>query len=286
MDKKRIAGILCLLVILIGLWSYMQNRGTMTEMSEGLTITALSVGKADALIIQSGEQVILMDTGEEDDGSYIEAELKRRGIEKVDLLLITHFDKDHVGSAAYLLEQMEIDCVYMPDYEGTRPEYAAFLEVLNRQTDTKSSRITKVQSLELGDMKLTIYPAENRSEIMDGSSEYDNDFSLVTSLRFKNCSFLLTGDIEKTRIRQMLGTNVNWKHDWIKIPHHGNYQKALKELVDAVQPQYAVICCSQKEPAEEKTLELLQQKGVQVYDTVQRAVITQCDGTNIAIRQE
>ena len=88
------------------------------------------MGKADALVLKQAGHTVLIDTGEKDDGDKIVRFLKNQGIHSVDLLVITHFDKDHVGGAAKVLEHMEVNAVFMPDYEGTRPEYDSFLEAL------------------------------------------------------------------------------------------------------------------------------------------------------------
>lgn len=286
MHRGRLPGVLALMAALLLLWLGVRTFDTLdTQSEDALVITALSVGKADALIVRQGEQVLLIDAGEEDDGDDIVRFLRDRGIEQIDLFLITHFDKDHVGGAAQVADQMEVSAVLMPDYEGDRPEYRKFLEVLRGHPDVRRVR-TPVELLSLGALEVTVYPAACPQTIRDTEEEYDNDLSLVTSIRYRDKSFLLTGDIEEERIGQMLREDVDWKHDWIKMPHHGRYQKALEDLLDAVSPEAAVICCSDKNPAEEKTLSLLQEKGISVWDTRDRNVVTVCDGEHIKIKQE
>lgn len=285
MEKKRLITVFLLMALLLGFWLWSRGLGTEEiPVEEGLTITAFPVGKADALLLQEGETAVLVDTGEADDGSYLVEELKNRGVERLDLLLVTHFDKDHVGSASYIMESMEVERVMMPDYEGERPEYHAFMEKLSLCPDVR--RLTGKEQLTLGELKWTVYPAEEPDKIQDTDGEYDNDMSLVAGVTYGNRSFLLTGDIEKTRIAQMLASGEDWKHDWIKMPHHGRYQKAVKELLDAVSPEYAVICCSLEEPAEEKTLEALRRRKIQVWDTSAQTVVTVCDGVHIKIYQQ
>lgn len=63
---------------------------------------------------------------------------------------------------------------------------------------------------------LTIYAADDPAEIRDTDGEYDNDMSLVAKVTCGEKQFLFTGDIEKTRIRQMLESQVDWKADWSK----------------------------------------------------------------------
>lgn len=282
-NKKRWLSCLGLILLLLVFWGVIQGSQH-TKKDRLLTITALPVGKADALIIQEGSHTVVIDTGEEEDGPYLVKELKSRGADKVDILLVTHFDKDHVGGAAYLADHMEISSVRMPDYEGDRPEYQAFLQSIQGHPDVR--RMATPEQLSVGGMQFTIYPAEDPEEIMNTDGEYDNDLSLVASMAYGSGKFLFTGDIEETRICQMLSSDTDWQHDWLKMPHHGRYNDALSELLDAVKPDTAVICCSEKKPAEEETLKLLKEKQTEVWDTSRRAVVTESDGEQIRIYQE
>lgn len=279
-DRKYLLGILGLMAILVAFWIWVSGL-PQAETKENFVITAFSVGKADALLLQEGNTAILVDTGEEDDGKFLLNELKGRGIDHLNILLVTHFDKDHVGSASFLMQNLEVDAVLMPDYEGDRPEYAAFLETLKGQEGIQ--RVSEIMEFTTGSLKWTVYPAEDAEEIQNTEDEYDNDMSLVASVSYGSRKFLLTGDIEKTRISQMLASEVDWHHDWIKMPHHGRYQKALEDLMDASEPSWAVICCSEKNPAEEETLKMLEKRSIQTWDTSDRSVMTVCDGENVTI---
>lgn len=263
-----------LIFLLIGMWMWTKRPFSGPDPEKELVITAFSVGKADAMLIRNQDTVIVVDTGEEEDGAYLTAELKARGVERIDLLVVTHFDKDHVGGAAALAEAFPIESVRMPDYEGDRPEYEAFLECIEEHRDVK--RLASPENLILGEISLTLYPAEDPEEILSQKGEYDNDMSLVMSMTFEERRFLFTGDIEKIRIAQMLASDVDWSHDWIKMPHHGRYKKNLEELLEAVKPAQALICCSEDEPAEEKTLKLLEEKDIPVWDTSKGNVVVTC----------
>lgn len=285
MNKRQVSAVFALMLALLGMMCGIRMFVTTGNTAGAhLEIRALSVGKADALLIREGDQVVLIDAGEEDDGARIVKELKDRGVCRINLFLVTHFDKDHVGGAAYVMEQMEVLSVLLPDYEGDRSEYRNFLKYLNGHLDVR--RVTAPLELVRGKMQITVYPAEDPTEIRNTEEEYDNDLSLVTSISYGSRKFLFTGDIEKERIRQMLAADVDWKHDWIKMPHHGRYQKALEELLESVAPSEAVICCSEKNPAEEKTLKLLEERKIQVWDTAARDVVTVCDGEYITVKNE
>ena len=291
MEKKRIIAVGILLAALIAVWlGIRQFAGSDEIKNPALTITALPVGKADALILKTDDWAAMIDTGEERDGSYIRETLEVAGIDHLNLLLVTHFDKDHVGSAAELLETVGADQVLMPDYEGTRPEYAAFLSALEVHPETEVQRITGTETLEIPagsvNTSLTIYAADDPAEIQDTDGEYDNDMSLVAKVTCGEKKFLFTGDIEKTRIAQMLDSGDDWKADWIKMPHHGRYQKKVEKLLEAVNPFYAVICDGEDQPAAEETLDALKKRQIKEWETADGTVVTITDGKNIKVRQE
>jgi len=282
--RRSFIGILGLILLVPGFWIWGKGFFLSSPAEEYFTITAFPIGKADALLLQEGRTAILVDTGEKEDGPFLLQELEKRGIGRLDLLMITHFDKDHVGSASFLMDNLNVEMVMMPDYEGDRTEYYAFLKSLEAHPDVR--RIAETVQFSIGRLDWTVYPAEAPGLIQDTAEEYDNDMSLVADISYGMKSFLLTGDIEKKRIAQMLSSDVDWKHDWIKMPHHGRYQKVLDELMEQVEPSWAVICCSEKKPAEDKTLKLLEKRQISVWDTSKYSVVTMCDGETIEVRYD
>lgn len=247
--------------------------------AEELSINCLAVGKADAIIVQQGEHAMLIDAGETTNGTTVVSALEKQGIEKLDALVITHYDKDHVGGAAKVLGSVSVDTVFCPDYTGNNDEYLAFQRSIDKHGDVRA--VSEITSYTLGDASLTIHPAEDVAEIMEKGDEHDNDLSLVIQMAYGEKKFLLTGDIEKKRTKQMLAAPVDWDCDWIKIPHHGRYQKKLKDLFEVATPTYAVISTSSAEAPEEKMTDALEEYGIETYDTMEKNVITYSDGKTI-----
>lgn len=114
--------------------------------TEPLKVTLLKVGKADAIAIQTEKNTMVINTGEEEDGEELVFYLKNQGITQVDILLITHFDQDHVGGAETLIESMDVERVLVPDYEGTSTEYQDFMIALEEKGMT-AERLKKQKSL-------------------------------------------------------------------------------------------------------------------------------------------
>lgn len=241
-----------------------------------LEITAMQVGEADSILIQEGDTAILVDTGLKGSKDKILDVLKEKKISHLDYLIITHYDKDHVGSAASLLSQIKTDQILCPDYTGTRDEYIAF-----RQAAPNRTQIAEITNYSCGNLQFTIYPATSPAPLMAEQKEYDNDLSLVMELDYGTKKFLFTGDIEKRRIAQMLEKRELSDCDWIKIPHHGKYQKSLANLLSATSPAFAVISTSEKNAPADKLIRLLENQNISYEGTMNGDVFTYCDGDKV-----
>ncbi|MBR0027021.1 MAG: MBL fold metallo-hydrolase, partial [Clostridia bacterium] len=89
--------------------------------------TVLKTGKSDAIILETTGGTMVIDCGEENDGDEVVEYLKANGITKVDYLVITHFDQDHVGGAAEVISNFSIGEIITPDYAGSNSEYTNFI---------------------------------------------------------------------------------------------------------------------------------------------------------------
>ena len=279
MKKKSIRSLLAVFVILLTL------AGCTSEPTVApLAVTILKVGKADAIIVCTGPHTLLIDAGEEDDGQEITEFLRKRSISEIDAMIITHFDQDHVGGADTVLEQFPVKSVYVPAYEGTHPEYLDFL-MAAESAGVSPEHLTAPVSFRLGDADILIEPPRSY-EIPDAAEDYDNNFSLITTIRHGEMCMVFMGDAEKPRIRQWLADSQPGPCDFLKVPHHGIYNKALEELFSTLSPQYAVICSSRKNPADTKTLELLKQFCPNVFETKDGNVTVISNGKKLEILQK
>lgn len=252
--------------------------------TEPLKVTLLKVGKADAIAIQTEKNTMVIDTGEEEDGEELVFYLKNQGITQVDTLLITHFDQDHVGGADTLIESMDVERVLVPDYEGTSTEYQDFMIALEEKGMT-AERLKKAEEFELGSAKVLVEPPAS-CEIKNGEAEVDNNFSIITTVTHGKNRLLFTGDAEKQRIRQWMKEGNVSPCDFLKVPHHGVYNTALQELFETVAPEYAVICSSNKNPADPQTIELLKKYNTHVFQTKDGNITVISDGTSLEMKQD
>lgn len=90
--------------------------------TDSLTVIIPSIGKADCSILIQGDQVMVIDCGEAENSGEILQTLKGLDVTKIDCLVITHFDKDHVGGAADILNALAVSQVLEPDYTPENPQ--------------------------------------------------------------------------------------------------------------------------------------------------------------------
>ena len=246
-----------------------------------LKVLFFNAGKADAVLLYTDESAVLIDSGESGYGQRILAAMADAGIESLDAMIITHFDKDHVGGAAEVLSGIDVKQVLTSNYPKESDEYNAFVKALE-EADLNASVISGSDAYE--------FVLDGVSYSVDGPDRevYDsnpsNNSALIISVIYGDTSFLFAGDAQNDRIEEYLQDHAG-TYDVLKVPYHGNYQKKLKDLLASASPETAVITCSASEGGEEKTLQLLDEAGISTYLTWQGDVIVRSDGTSVTVRQ-
>ena len=185
--------------------------------------------------------------------------------------MLTHFDKDHVGGADHVLEELEVDRLLTPDYQEDSKQYEQFAEAA-REAGLVLETFTDPLTFQLGGSDVSVYPP------LRSSYEDDNDYSLAVMVQHGIDSFLFPGDAEQTRLDELMAqTSVNCT--FLKVPHHGRVEANSGVFFRAASPQYAVITCDSKGP-DSDVMSALDAVGAQVYLTSRGLVQCVSDGTN------
>ena len=276
MNKKILIVVGLLLVVVIGSIMFLLYR----DNSDGrLKLYFFNAGKADSCVIYNDDFAVLIDTGESELGSEILTYLENNGIKKLDYLIITHFDKDHVGGASIVLNRIQVDNVIQSNYPKESKVYTKYLEALSSNNITPTT-LREDLEFNFGDIYFNINaPVE---EVY--SNNESNNSSLIVSIKYRNNSFLFMGDAENLRIKEYILNNSS-EYDFIKVPYHGHYQTSLDSLIKTVNPEYAVITSSNKELEDNTTLELLNSYDCNTYLTRKGSILVTSNGNTINIKQ-
>ena len=277
MVKKDIIIILIivLVIVVLTILSYKKEDTTGYDME----IYFFNAGKADAILITHNEKHILVDTGEESFGDDILDYLLNHDINRLDYLIITHFDKDHVGGAKTIIDNIEIGGVFETNYVKESEYYWKYKNALSDK-DIIPVQVETNYNLPFENYNGFKMSIEGPQKIYD--SNESNNSSLIVSIVYNNTKFLLTGDIQNARIKDFVSSNQE-TYDFIKIPYHGRYQNRLDDLLDNVKPKYGVMTCSQTEGCESGTIEVLASKNIKYYMTKNGSIRVLSNGEDIKI---
>ncbi len=268
-------GFLLSFLIFIGLITFKLSN----NQKDKLSIYFFDAGKADAALLYNHEFAVLIDTGEKELGDTIINYLKKHGIDKLDYLIITHFDKDHVGSAYKIIDKIKIDNVIQSNSPKESKVYTKYIVALENK-DIEPLTIEDDLTFSFGDVYFTINaPLED-----DYVEKASNNSSLITEVKYKNNSFIFMGDAENLRINEYLNSHKN-TFDFIKMPYHGHHLSSLTSLIDTVNPKYAVITSSIDEQEDSSTIDLLTKNNVKYYLTRSGAILLESNGATIKIKQ-
>lgn len=277
MLKKENIIMLVVFILIILVLIFIYKKDSMTN-DYDFNIYFFNAGKADAIILSKNDKYMMIDTGEESLGEEILKYFKNNNINRLEYLVITHFDKDHIGSASSIIDNIEIGEVLQSNYPKESKYYDNYINSLSIK-GIAAKTISGNYKINLDDLDITILGPQ----IIYDNNESNNSSLLVSVIDNEN-SFLFMGDSQNSRIKDFIKNNTS-TYDFIKIPYHGNYLKQLDNLLDNTKAKYAVLTCSSTEGCEKETLELLDNYNIKYYLTKNGSISVFSNGTNIKIKQ-
>ena len=277
--NKNLKGIPAAIVLILALIGGFAEHGNLMERMSGepaqniadtvatgqMKVTYLDVGQGDCTIIQTEGHNAMIDAGNNHEGKEVVAYLNQQGIDKLDYLILTHPDADHIGGGDDVLENIDVEQVIMPDVANDTMTYEEVME------------------FGLGDATFTVLCPE--TDLI--SSDDTNDASVGIKLVHGENSFVMCGDAsEKSESAMVKRFGSALECDVLKCGHHGSRTSTSEVFLKATNPTWAVISCgvdnSYGHPHQE-TLDRLNNDDVQVYRTDQLGtIIATSDGTNIS----
>ena len=243
------------------------------------SIDILKIGKADCIIINTGSKIVMIDTGEEENKYEINAYMSSKGYSKIDALILTHYDKDHIGGASEIITKYNVTNVIESKFDDSTMEYIDYHNAIYSLNATPR-KLTEAYTFTYDSCEFEIdIPKRNKYE-----AKQDNNTSLIVSMKCGENRFLFCGDAMEERLNEFIEYNQN-SYDLVKLPYHGNYLENYKEFLDSAKTKYGVITNSKKNPASEETLLLLNEYQINIYQTRYGTVYITSNGKEINIIQ-
>ena len=246
----------------------------------GMDIYTFSIGKADCSLLSFDGKNVLIDTGEEDDGDDIVQSLKGLGVEKLDLVILTHFDKDHISGFGAISDALPIDKVLLPDYVRDSDPYREMEDALDVHA-IPNERLSAETSFDMGRAAFTVVTS---TKAYDPDKGNDNQLSMITAVTYGQTRLLFMADAEGGWLKDLCLGGYELGCDVLKYPCHGKWQKNVPTLLALSLPQYVIITDSDKNPAAEKTLDALDTLDIPALRTMDGDIHLFTDGAQVTVR--
>ena len=266
-----------------------EGLGGNTPVVEGsLNVHLIDVGQADSILLMTSGANMLIDTGDLDDDytDKIIDYLKKQGVSRLDYLVLTHPDADHIGGAPEIINEFEVVRCIMPDHAKTTDIYENTISALE-DNNVEVIEGKSGESFEFGDTLCNVLAPID----IDGS-ESANNASVVIKLTHGENTFLFTGDAEEESEEKMLEkySASDLEADFLKAGHHGSETSSTEAFLDAVRPKYAFISCGEGNKyghPDSVTLDKFAEREIEYYRSdINGTLIVISDGTTLTLTPE
>lgn len=195
-----------------------------------LNIIFFYVGQADSTFIKLNDKSILIDAGNNEDGEKIVNFMESNQIKKLDYVIGTHADEDHIGGMNKVVNEIDVNKILLPKIGNKSDEYKEVMEIASRKNIEVVNPV-RGDKFYLNNAECEIMSALNSQGVSD------NDSSIVIQIKYINTKYLFMGDAGKE-----VENSRNWeKIDVLKVGHHGSNSSSSESFLNQVSPKYAII---------------------------------------------
>ena len=223
----------------------------------------IDIGQGDSFLLYDNYEAILIDTGGVFKSKTNQTEdiliplFKSLGIKKINKIIITHGDFDHLGNSYSLVDKFKVDKVYFNHNSYNKNELRLIEKLTKKKIDYEKMNSIKTKNFYL----------ENLNYM---NTDNENDASLVINIRYKNKYMLFMGDAS-IKTEKYLLNNYNFSNiDILKVGHHGSITSTSEKFLKKIKPRLALISCALvnkfKHPSNE-VIKRLKKYNITLYQT-------------------
>lgn len=216
------------------------------EEAKDFSVHFLDVGQGDCILVLAGEKSVLIDAGEEEMSDRIVTFLTRKGIAKLDMVIVTHPHSDHIGGMADVISKFGADKIIVPrvpdELVPANSDYERFLLAVKAR-DEKLTAAKAGHTYSLGEVNgkealLTVLSPSDKD-----SFDNINDYSVAVRLDYGHSSWLFTGDLSSKGEKALIGHGYDVDVSVLKVGHHGSRYSSSGPFLKQVTPRVCVISC-------------------------------------------
>ncbi len=255
------------------------QKNTAGDLNPCFAVHYIDVGQGDAALVLCDDRTMLIDGGKPHASSIIYTYLKNLNIDRLDYIVASHADDDHIGGLSAPLAKMKVDAILAPHTEADTRSWQS----LATKTAEQGLSVTHPKAgehLAFGSSDIAFY-----GPITEDDSDRNNG-SIVMKITYGETSFLFTGDAEREEEQQILNAGFDLSATVLKVGHHGSKNSTTYPFLRAIMPKYAIISVGENSyghPTED-TLSRLRDAGAKVYRTdMQGDIIAASNGKTVTI---
>ena len=205
---------------------------------EEVSVHFIDVGQGDCTFVMSGGHYMLIDSGEAEQSGKVIRYLKKKGVKKLDCIVVTHPHTDHCGGMADILNVFDCGRFIMPRVDSEYTPTTVYYENMLKAVRNKGLKIEAAcdASFTLGKGVVEIITADYHGDNL-------NNYSALVKIKNGSNSFLVTGDCENEEEELLIKKGADLSAKVLKVGHHGSSTSSSAQMLDAVLPRYAVISC-------------------------------------------
>jgi len=258
------------------------SSGALAEPAgEALTVHFIDVGQADATLLEFEEYTMLIDTGDWNSTDAVDY-LKEQGLEKLDIVVGTHPDSDHIGQLKQIVEQFEVGEVWMSGNASTSNTFIEALKAID-ETGTDYYEPRSGEVFDVGSLQIEVlYPEE-----VTGKA---NEESISLKLTYGDVRFIFTGDAGVKEEQEMIDSGIDLDAEILHLGHHGSNTSTSRAFLEAVSPEVAVYSAGIDNSYGRPHAEVIasaENAGAKVYGTdVNGTIVLETDGKEYEIKTE
>jgi len=276
--KKLIVLLLCIF-ILAGCTEAVKTEQVPVTAGHDMRVHFIDVGQGDSILIESPNgKTMLVDGGVKGAGQQVVSYLKELGVSKLDMVVATHPDADHIGGLIPVLNSIPIEQFYDSGKVHTSQTFEEMLMLIDEKNIPYY--VPKKGDLIEFDKDVTVKVLNANEHATD-----NNDASIVLKVVYGHVSFLLTGDagiaLEKEMMQNDVTTTV------LKAGHHGSNTSSSEDFIRAVKPEVTILSYGEDNKyghPHTEVVDRLQAIGSKIYATADLGTITvSTDGVNYSV---
>ena len=278
--KKYVILILLLSSFFYTFFSYVQKNFFKVS-NHNLQFHFIDVGQGDSsLIITPKGKTILIDAGDEAHAKKVLSYVREQGIEKLDLVIATHPDADHIGGMDKVIKNFDIDVFAMPDVSAKTNQYKQIQRELKAKK-MKTTRLYQGDEVQIDDD----IDFEILSPVKGKKYDDTNEYSIVAKIVYKDTSFILMGDATMENEVDIINNVPDINIDVLKLGHHGSSTSSSDYFITKTSPKIAIISCGKNNKyghPHQEVMRVLKKHGVTPYRTDEMGdIVITSDGKEI-----